>query len=105
MRVVVCVAVVLSLLALTGCGVFSYAPVMAPIAIEKGPYITAVDNGVGASKVGRAKAEGILLVGFGDASIATAAANGKITKIHHVDTEVLNVIGVYSRYETVVYGE
>ena len=105
MRVLVCVAVLLSLLGVTGCGVFAPAPVMAPIAVEKGPYITAVDNAVGSTKVGRSKAEGILIVGFGDASIATAAANGKITKIHHIDTEVLNVIGVYSRYETVVYGE
>ena len=104
MRLLLFVVVGLSLCLLTGC-VAAYGPVFAPIAIEKGAAMNAVDNAVGSSKVGKAQAEGILIVGFGDASIATAAANGKITKIHHVDTEVLNVIGVYARYQTVVYGE
>ena len=105
MRVLLCAAIVLSLCVVTGC-VYSYAPVNAGIvATEKGPYPVAPDNAVAATKEGRARAEGIILVGFGDASIKTAMQQGNITKVHHVDTEVLNVLGVYSRYETIVYGE
>jgi hypothetical protein len=69
----------------------------------KGPV--AVGNESGSSKTGTAKATAICGVGFGDASIATAMANGGITKINHVDTHVTNILGVYATYETVVYGE
>jgi hypothetical protein len=41
----------------------------------------------------------------GDASITAAATNGGITKIHHVDHETLNILGIYARYVTVVHGE
>ena len=105
MKLVMVLLLGLALSGLAGC-VMAYAPVTAGIiAGEKGPYPTAVDNSVGSGKVGTARAEGILIVGFGDASIQTAAANAKITKIHHVDTEVLSVLGIYARYETIVYGE
>ena len=105
MRLLLSLVAVSALLATAGC-VYSYAPVNAGIvASQKGPYITAIDNAAASNKVGRAKAEGILIVGFGDASIATAMKEAGITKIHHIDTEIVNVIGIYSRYETVVYGE
>lgn len=80
-------------------------PVAAAITMDlKGP-VGGVDNGADATKVGKAKAEGIIFVGMGDASIATAAKNGGITDIHHVDSETTNILGIYSRYVTVVYGE
>jgi len=31
--------------------------------------------------------------------------NGGITKVHHVDSKVKNILGVYAEYTTVVYGE
>ena len=66
----------------------------------------AVGQGAGlGSKVGRAKAEGILLFSFGDASIATAMKQGGITRVQCVDNETLNVLGIYARYETVAYGD
>ena len=35
-----------------------------------------------------------------------AMENGNITKIHHVDYKVMNVLGgIYVKYTTVVYGE
>ena len=56
-------------------------------------------------KVGRAEAWGILVFATGDASISAAAANGGITRIHHVDHETLNILGIYAKYTTIVYGE
>ena len=69
----------------------------------KGPV--AVGDAAGSSKTGTAKATAIIGIATGDASIATAMANGGITKIHHVDTHVTNILGIYATYETVVYGE
>jgi hypothetical protein len=41
----------------------------------------------------------------GDSSINTAAKNGGITKINHVDRQVKNVLGFIGEYTTTVYGE
>jgi len=58
------------------------------------------------SKVGRACASSILgLIGTGDASISEAAREGGIETISHVDAEVQNVLGIYAKYCTLVYGE
>ena len=70
----------------------------------KGPVGAGAPD-LGATKVGRAKSEGILFFSFGDASITQAAANGRITRVHQVDSESLNLLGLYARYETIVYGE
>ena len=85
-----------------GCAV-GHAPVVAPITVVKGP----VSAGPAATspKVGKAEAWGIILFSTGDASISAAATNGGITKIHHVDHETLNILGIYARYVTVVHGE
>lgn len=59
-----------------------------------------------ATKVGKAKAQGVLgLVATGDASYQTAAKNAGITKITHVDEHNYTVLGIITTYETVVYGE
>jgi hypothetical protein len=42
---------------------------------------------------------------WGDASLAAAAANGGISKIHYVDYEVLNVLGVFVQFTVHVYGD
>jgi len=104
MRVLVCVAVLASLVALAGC-VFPQAPVMAGLVIDQKGPVAGFDNGAAATKVGRAEAQGIILVGFGDASIRAAANEANITKIHHVDCNTLNVLGIYAKFETIVYGE
>ncbi len=57
------------------------------------------------TKVGRAYARSFFgLYATGDASIETAAKNGGITKIHHVDYETQNILGVIADFTTVVYG-
>jgi len=106
MRTLLLVGVALASVALVaGCGVMAMAPVVAPITIDlKGP-VQVADNQVKATKTGVSEAMGVILVAVGDASIQKAAQNGGITRIHHVDSETLNVLGIYARYRTVVYGE
>lgn len=104
MRTAAIVLVLVATVALTGCVMVS-SPVYGGLFTQtKGP-VTGVDNSVGQIKVGKAEAQGIIIVGTGDASIKTAMENGDITKIHHVDHESFSVLGVYSRYTTIVYGE
>ncbi|MBK8576721.1 MAG: hypothetical protein IPN90_13955 [Elusimicrobia bacterium] len=76
---------------------FFYTEVKAPMGVtSNGP----------SSKVGRAMSSSVLgLIATGDSSIEAAAKNGKITKIHHVDYEAKNILGIYSTFTTVVYGE
>ena len=44
------------------------------------------------------------LFSSGDGSVRTAAANGGISEVKHIDYEYKNVLGIYQRYTTVVYG-
>ncbi len=68
--------------------------------------ITATANNGKATKVGRAEATSVLnLVATGEASIEAAKADGGITKVHHVDWYVENILGIIGKYECVVYGE
>ena len=58
------------------------------------------------SKVGTTESTGIICFATGDSSVKKAMDNGGITKIHHVDYKVMNVLGgLYVKYTTVVYGE
>jgi hypothetical protein len=45
------------------------------------------------------------LIATGDASIEAAAKAGGISKIHHVDYQAMSILGLYSTFTTVVYGE
>jgi hypothetical protein len=65
----------------------------------------AATSNTGASKVGKAMSQGVLGFAWGDSSIKTAAANGGITKIQHVDYHATSVLGVYSETTVTVYGE
>jgi len=103
MRVLLCALALAGVVALSGCTARAIGPVVAAITVdEKGPVSMGADTG---TKVGKSKAEGILVVGYGDASISAAMKDGGITKVHHVDREILNVLGIYARSETIVYGE
>ncbi len=64
------------------------------------------DNSVSSTKVGTAMSQSYLgLIAVGDSSIQTAAKNGGITKISHVDWKVKNFLGFIGEYTTIVYGE
>jgi len=69
----------------------------------KGPV--AMGNAAQMTKTGTATATAIIGIATGDASIETAMKNGGITKVHHVDSQVKNILGIYAEYTTVVYGE
>lgn len=45
------------------------------------------------------------MVAVGDASVDTAVRAGRITKIHYVDWEADNILGIIGTYRCVVYGE
>ena len=63
-------------------------------------------NEANSSKKGESSATSILgLVATGDASIQEAAANGGLRKIHHVDHQMTNFLGIFATYKTIVYGE
>ena len=70
--------------------------------------VAATSNEVG-SKVGIAKTNQILSFFYfdgGDASIATAAKNGKISKISTVDfRHKIKLFGLVHSYETLITGE
>lgn len=58
------------------------------------------------SKVGEASFQSILgIIVTGDASIQRAMQVGGITKVHHIDTQVTNILGIIATYKTIVYGE
>lgn len=64
------------------------------------------DQNAKAVKTGVAECISILtLVATGDVSIQTAMKNGGITKIHHVDWDVENILGIIGKYKVTVYGE
>lgn len=57
-------------------------------------------------KVGQSSASNILgIVATGDASINTAAKNGGIKKISHVDSKKTSILGLFATYTTIVYGD
>jgi hypothetical protein len=94
----------LALLVSTGCAMaaspvngFLYSKVDAPLAVNSD-----ADN----KKHGSASCQSYLgLIATGDASIETAAKNGGITKIHHVDFKSHSILGFYAEFTTIVYGE
>jgi TRL-like protein family len=59
-----------------------------------------------AMKKGEASYTSILgLICTGDASIDAAMKNGNITKVHHIDQKLSNILGIIATYTVVVYGE
>jgi hypothetical protein len=90
---------------LAGCAAYAISPVTGFVYTDvQGPG-SATSN-TGSSKVGTAVAESFLgLIATGDASIEAAMKDGGITKIHHVDYESKNILGLYATFTVVVYGE
>ena len=75
-----------------------YSEVTAPLSTE-GPVQLGPKSGQATSKT-------ILgLVATGDCSLATAAKNGGLRKINHVDYKYKNILGVIQETTVVVYGE
>ncbi len=90
----------------SGCALPQLSPVYGGLITNevKGP-VGGVDNSVKPEKTGVAQAKSIVFFADGDASITAAMANGGITKVHHVDSEVFSILGIYAVHKTIVYGE
>lgn len=74
-----------------------YSDVKSPLAVTGNEIST---------KVGKAEATSVLgIVATGDASIDAAAKSAGITKIHHVDQQAVQALGIFARYTVYVYGE
>ena len=102
-RLIGCLSAIALAALFTGC-VGTNGPVAGSIYTD----VWGPDSGgdsTGSSKMGEASASGILGFASGDASIKTAAANGGITKIQHVDHHTESILGVWAKSTTVVYGE
>ncbi len=89
---------------LTGCAM-TVGPVTG-VAYTNAKYPwTATGSPKEPTRVGRATVRSFFgFVATGDASIQTAAQNGGITEIHHVDYEAQNIFGVVADFTVVVYG-
>lgn len=98
------VMAVLAIVACVGC-TFPMGAVVAPVQMTKSA-VAVGDTSMGTDglKRGEATVEGIILLARGDASIEAAMKDGGITQIHHVDSEEMNILGIYSTYTTIVYG-
>jgi hypothetical protein len=93
-----------------GCAGFVGAPLVPPPAFVYTNYKAPLDIDTNetnfGTKRGVSEVQNILgIAAFGDASIAAAAARGGVATVRHVDYEFFSVLGVYSRYRTVVYGD
>lgn len=97
-------------------GLLFIVAVMSSCAVGKAPIAgfaytdikdgLAVTSNAGSSKIGTAKAVGYVgLVATGDASIETASKKAGITHIHHVDYQTTSILGIYTTYTTIVYGQ
>lgn len=87
----------------SGCAV-SYHPLVGMIYTDnQGPLL--VTDSTEGTKEGIATSTMILGVAYGDSSIGAAAANGNISKIMAVDTDIKSVLGIYVEYKTIVRGK
>ena len=67
--------------------------------------LSAASN-TGGSKIGSSTASSLLgLFAMGDASIETASKNGGIKKVQHVDYHSTSILGIYSTFTVMVYGQ
>lgn len=90
---------------LQGCFATVQSPVPGYIFTSTETPIAATDAPRG-SKRGRASSASILgLIAFGESSIEKAANRAGIKRISHVDAESYSLLGIYSSYTVVVYGE
>lgn len=107
-RLAALAAIILTAIGLTGCAV------MTPLTPAQGllvtatsyPHFQAAVNGELGSRSGESSAVTVLwVVTVGDASVERAARSAGIKRIATIDHNYLNVLGLFSRYATIVTGE
>ena len=105
MRKVIFTVAAVAAMAFTSCSTITTQAGMGVLytGVEEGQMVTSNQLG---TKVGTSKSIGVLgLVAIGDASIQTAANSAGIKKISHVDAKKTSVLGLFAKYELLVYGE
>ena len=107
-RSLLALAVSSSVFLTTSCAMLS-APVIPPpaaIQVYKAPLDLDNDESLPGTKHGESSTQNILgLVSWGDASTRAAVENGGIKTIRSADYEFLTVLGIYSKYTTIVHGD
>ena len=89
-----------------GCVLVGPSNAIAPLTIDVvSPDTSFIDNSVKPVKKGVSTASGTIFFTEGDSSIKSAMDNGGITKIHHVDYKVRNILGIVGTTTTIVWGE
>ncbi|MCU0724182.1 MAG: TRL-like family protein [Planctomycetes bacterium] len=107
MKVLFALLLVAPFLLLGGCGMMS-TPMAGVIYTDvKYPsYYDGADTLGPGEKTGTAMAQNFLfLVGIGDASVQAACKAGGISKIHTVDHHGWSILGLYSKWTTIVTGK
>lgn len=86
---------------LTGCGAL-YTDIKMPL-----PPLSVNPDTQARNHNGRAScATYVWVIAVGDCSVQAAMEDGKVSKVHHVDSEFKSYfLGIYSKFTTVVYGE
>ena len=70
------------------------------------PYAVTSNPTNSQTKVGRSSYISVIgLIKIGDGGISAAAKNAGINKISYVDVQTTSVLGLFSKKETIVYGE
>ena len=99
---------ILIIITMVGCG-FYKSPVKPPTGIFSNivaPIDVTFNDTVIGSKVGEAETTAVLgLFSFGDASVYSAAKQGNIKKIDHVEYAYTNILGIVTFYKVKAYGE
>lgn len=80
-------------------------PVGSMVNFTRGPIDITFDNSKIGPKVGTASTYQFWFVTLGDASVGTAAKNGEIKTVNHIDYRFINVLVFFLKYTTIVYGE
>ena len=98
------------LLVPAGCAGIAVTPVSPPPGLLYSNYRAPLDTGLESTivglKEGTASVESILgLITTGDASRRKAMENGDIQICYFADYEFRNILGIYAKYTTRVYGD
>lgn len=109
MRIIYGIIVTVCMMTAVGCAMYQ-APVIPPggflFSTTKAPMDVNTDKTDLGTKTGEPSAIAILsLFSFGDCSINSAARNGNLRTVNHVDYSYLNVLGVFQSFTTIAYGD
>lgn len=89
----------------SGCLSAPFQPPSGAVSVTRAPLSTEGNWSIG-SKSGEASSECVLgLYAWGDCSVITAARNGGLRTIGHVDYEYVNMLGIWQKTTVIVHGE